>query len=96
MASRLTVISHDVGVDLASLSVVKETVNPIPSECPAFRRTCLVGLTDRENGLAFQLNFSGSPLRLPENKKPGVERRAQSLLLSDFARSSTDSSPCCS
>ena len=37
-----------------------------------------------------------TPKKSPENKKPGVERRAQSLFPSDSARSSTSSSPCCS
>ena len=39
---------------------------------------------------------SSHPKESPENKKPGVERRAQSLFPSDSARSSTSSSPCCS
>jgi hypothetical protein len=67
---------------------------PIPSERPGCRGLSGGTYPTALRDLAFQLcSVSGDDLLSPENKKPGVERRAKPPLPGGFARSSTDFYP---
>jgi len=110
MASRLTVIRSRLSAWICQPFCCQRTFRSESIGMPPpWRRLVWWDLLDRLKRLRlpaqlfwflFQLRVCKykprTPKKSPENKKPGVERRAQSLFPSDSARSSTSSSPCCS
>ncbi len=90
MTSRLTVISAELSAWTCQPFCCQRTFALIPSERPTFRWP-FSSRPPRASGGCFQP--PSASLKLLENKKPGVERRAKSRSDRDSARSSTDFYP---